>query len=160
MIKGFCCFLMKYGKSWRDHAGQIFGLSDSKSKDDLLSSKMRRQHFFNFGIKVFFSFIMMTFDIGSDIATGIDFMSSSDYGWATFTFIIICTPWLARLVISLLNLRMCYYEKKFSQGRFLVWKGEMMDSLLEFPLLQPFRYIKLYLAQIFFPLTITVTLAN
>ena len=48
---------------------------------------------------------MMAFDIGSDIATGVDFVNSGDYGWATFTFLIICTPWLARSFLSLINLQ-------------------------------------------------------
>ena len=88
---------------------------------------------------------MMAFDIGSDIATGLDFLNSGNRGWATFTFLIICTPWLARSFISLINLRMCFNfaapGNRFSQGRYLVWKDEMTDSLLEFPLFQPFRWI-------------------
>ena len=120
--------------------------SGSKSKSDLAVSRLRRQHFLNFGTSVFFSSLMMVFDIASDIATGVNFLNSGDLGWATFTFVIICTPWLARSLISLTNIRMCFNfastGKTFSHERYLVWKDEMVDSLLEFPLFQPFRFAK------------------
>ena len=120
--------------------------SDSDKKANLLSAKLRRQHYLNFGIAVLFSSILTAFDIGTDIATGIGFLNSGDHGWAAFTFAIICTPWLARSLISLVNFRMCFNsacETGFSRGRYLVWRDEMIDSFLEFPLFQPFRWTKL-----------------
>ena len=121
---------------WR----QILIFSETKKE---CFSKLRRQHCLNFATAVLFSFVMMTFDIGSDITTGFGYLNSGDHGWATFTFAIICAPWLARSSISISNLRLCFKfaspGKRFSYCRYLVWKDEMIESLLEFPLLQPFR---------------------
>ena len=119
---------------------------DSTTEAESHSSIIRRRHFTAVGISVLFSSLMMAFDIGSDIATGLDFLYNGDPGWATFTFIVICLPWLARALISFTNLRMCFTlmpsSIEFSAGRYFVWKNEMIDSLLEFPLIQPFRLVK------------------
>ena len=105
----------------------------------------RKKHLIDFGIRVFFSSLLMAFDIGPDSVTAIDFLNSRDLGWAAFTFAIICTPWWAKIFVSLSNLRICFTKTvsqlKFSNGGYYIWKKDMMDSLLEFPLFQPFRWI-------------------
>ena len=110
----------------------------------------RTRHFINFGIMVIFSSLMMAIDIGSDIVTGIDYLNSRDSGWAAFTFVIICTPWMSRILISLANLRICFINTlatpteasaiRFSHEGWYLWKLDMLDSFLEFPLFQPIRY--------------------
>ena len=116
------------------------------------SIHQRTKHFIHVGILVLFSSLLMAFDIGSDILTGLDYLETGHPKWATFTFSIICSPWLARILISLASLRICFSRSSktstsslccvgFSNEGYFLWKQEMIDSLLEFPLLQPIRLV-------------------
>ena len=109
----------------------------------------KKKHFIEFAIRVVFSSLLVASDIVSDFITGFDFLHRGDMGWATFTFVIIFAPWFARLLILLINLPNCFTKSSSSssfgfglsqEGCFL-WKEDLIDSLLELPLLQTFRWV-------------------
>ena len=143
---GLCRSLDHSGAYWKDtHIKKptVFFLAGFTLRGASGNPEFRR-HLFDFLFKMLFSSILMFFDIGSDIFTGFYFLESGNPKWATFTFLIILAPWLARFIILIANIPNCFQKSSsfglgISQEGLFLWKEDLRDTLLDFPLFQPFR---------------------
>ena len=81
-----------------------------------------------------FSVLLVSADIISDIVTALDFHSRGDINWAIFTLIPVVAPFIARIVLSVVN----YFLAKKS----FFFNEELSELFWHFPLFHPIRYIE------------------
>ena len=84
----------------------------------------------------------MALDIASDITTGVSFLMRGDLVWVKLTFAVICNPWVATFLGCLINLVLRIHSTtgwRFKRENLFESKDEMIDCLLEFPLMLPFK---------------------
>jgi hypothetical protein len=95
-------------------------------------------------------------DIGSDIATAVEFAARGDFYWGLLTGLLIIMPFLAKCILYLVSLKRCFKltwsdEKYFGirkikkikkiPGRVTFWLQELKQFWWHIPLLQPLRYV-------------------
>ncbi len=97
---------------------------------------------------------MVAADIGSDIATAVEFAARGDFYWGLLTGLLIITPFLAKCILYLVSLKRCFKFTRSDQkffgirkikkiekipARFTFWLQELKLIGWHIPLLLPFR---------------------
>jgi hypothetical protein len=102
-----------------------------------------------------FRVVLVAADIGSDIATAVEFAAKGDFYWGLLTGFLIITPFLAKCIFYFASLKRCF-EVKWSKhccripqikphaAKLSFWLQELKQIWWHFPLLLPFRCV-LYL---------------
>ncbi len=92
----------------------------------------------------FFNVILVASDIGSDILTARNFFATKNNFWASLTLLFVFMPFLARIVIYLVDLAKCLSYNvgrlKVDRSRLKIQKQEFPYLIWHFPLLHPIRY--------------------
>ncbi len=119
--------------------------SDAETKKISWWQNPKLQHVLYLFKFFFFSVVLITADIVTDIKTADELYGRGDHFWGLFTLLPIFAPFLAKIVIAMANFRKCIQIENFRSikiihNRFNVWKNDIFPVFWDFPLLQPVRY--------------------
>jgi hypothetical protein len=99
-----------------------------------------------------FRVVLVAADIGSDIATAVEFAARGDFYWGLLTGLLIIAPFLAKCILYSVSLKRCF-EVEWSQqccpvpqikqnaARFSFWWQELTQIWWHFPALLPIRCV-------------------
>ncbi len=105
-----------------------------------LKNPALRSHIGILTIFFFFNVLLLTADIGTDIATAVSFFNDDHIWWSIFTLVPIFAPWIVRICIDVSNLLKIHLEKNIPRYEFQ--EQEVLRNLIwQFPLLHPIKYI-------------------